>query len=206
MTDVVGMYSRVAFVYDAWTWATERKSLEVALRDANIEDGTSVLEVAVGTGVLFEKILRRNRTGKNVGIHLTEGMLRRARAKAKKTGVPHDLFVADGRELPFSDGSFDVVFNNNMLGVVPDDVRRGVLGEIRRVLKPGGRLVVVMMMEPDRGVGRAVYAIGAVRLGGWRALDVVPLLAAEGFVDIRKTVVTQLGIPSHVVRASAPPR
>ena len=79
--DVVAIYSRLAFIYDAWTWMTERKSLRVALSRAAIHDGEAVLEVAVGTGLVFREVLLRNRSGRNVGIDLTEAMLRRTRRK-----------------------------------------------------------------------------------------------------------------------------
>src|SRR5829696_9261369 len=67
-SDVTQKYSRVAGIYDAWTWFTESRSLSAALEEAAIRDGDSVLEVAVGTGITFREVLRRNPSGRNVGI------------------------------------------------------------------------------------------------------------------------------------------
>jgi ubiquinone/menaquinone biosynthesis C-methylase UbiE len=83
---VTKVYSRVAGVYDAWTYFTESRSLRSAVDAADIRSGEAVLEVAVGTGVAFGEIVRRNRAGRNVGVDLSEGMLRRTRAKAARAG------------------------------------------------------------------------------------------------------------------------
>ncbi len=192
------MYTRVAWIYDAWTGFTERRSLEAAIEDSGICDGDAVLEVAVGTGVAFREILRRNPSGSNVGVDLTEAMLRRAREKAQREGVRCELLRADARALPFDDASFDVVMNNNMLGVVPEAMVSPIVAELFRVLRPGGRLVVVMMKPPRRPFPRLVYGLGAVWLGGWQDLDVEPFLRAAGFLVVKRRSVTQLGIPSEV--------
>ena len=111
--DLAVTYGRLAPVYDAWTWLTERKSLRVALDRAAIRDGESILEVAVGTGFVFREVLRRNPSGRNVGIDLTDGMLRRARGKAERTGVPFELVLGDARRLAFPAETFDVVLLNH---------------------------------------------------------------------------------------------
>jgi ubiquinone/menaquinone biosynthesis C-methylase UbiE len=203
--DVARMYARVAGVYDAWTRFTERRSLEAAVAAAGIEDGSSVLEVAVGTGVAFREVLERNPGGRNVGVDLTEAMLERARRKARASGIRHELLQADATALPFPDGSFDVVLNNNMLGVVDSGLVAPIVSEIQRVLRPSGRLVIVMMRRPANALSLAVYQIGAVWLGGWKDVDVAAALRDAGFVDIQRTTVTQLGIPSDVIVATKAP-
>src|SRR5262245_48527929 len=80
-----------------WTWLTEGRSLAAAMETAAIRDGEAILEVAVGTGVVFRELLRRNPSGKTVGVDLTPEMLRRARRKAERTGVPFTLQQADAR-------------------------------------------------------------------------------------------------------------
>src|SRR5947207_3367530 len=138
-TSVTKLYSRVAGVYDAWTFFTESRSLEAALDDAQIREQEVILEVAVGTGVAFREVLRRNPLGRNVGIDLTDAMLERARAKAERSGVPFELLRGDARALPFADGTVDVVMSNNMLGVVPESLVEPIVSEMFRVLRPGGR-------------------------------------------------------------------
>lgn len=203
-TDVISKYSRVAGVYDAWTYFTESRSLHTALARAAIRADDAVLEVAVGTGIVFREILRRNPSGRNVGIDLTEAMLRRARRKAERSGATYELLQADARSLPFRGGTFDIVMNNNMLGVVPAEIVEKILSEMLRVLRPGGRLVVVTMKRPSRRLSELVYRIGAVWLGGWRDVDVEPSARAAGFGDVRRHTVTQLGIPSEILEARKP--
>jgi ubiquinone/menaquinone biosynthesis C-methylase UbiE len=204
--DATELYSRVAAVYDAWTYFTESRSLGTALDASGIRDGDAVLEVAVGTGVAFREVLRRNPSGRNVGIDLTAAMLRRARRKAERSRARYELIEADARALPFDESSFDVVMNNNMLGVVPDSMVDPILSECFRVLRPGGRLVIVTMQRPHNRLSELVYRVGAVWLGGWRDIDVEPSIRAAGFEEIGRRTVTQLGIPSEVLTARKPAR
>jgi len=64
-------YSHVAWTYDIWSRFTESKAPEKALELAEIQNGENILEVAVGTGIVFEEIVKCNRDGKNVGMDLT---------------------------------------------------------------------------------------------------------------------------------------
>jgi ubiquinone/menaquinone biosynthesis C-methylase UbiE len=72
---LVATYSWLSIIYDAWTWMLESRSLQLALALAQIRDGSSVLEVAVGSGQVFHDILRRNPSGRNVGTDMTPAML-----------------------------------------------------------------------------------------------------------------------------------
>ena len=198
---IVATYSRLAPIDDAWSWMTERKSLDAALSRASICNGEAVLEIAVGTGIGFRNLLLKNPEGRNVGIDLTEAMLRRARQKAKRTGIPHSLEVGDARGLFFSQESFDAVLSNNMLGLLSNEDINRVLCEMVRVLRPGGRLVLVTMSCPNRKIARYVYRLGAIRLGAWRDVRLVPMVIKAGFYDVKVEVVTQLGMPSEIVTA-----
>ena len=202
--EVEATYSRWAFVYDTFTWLTERTSLEVARSLSALRDGEAFLEVAVGTGVAFHDALERNPSGRNVGIDLTEGMLRRARAKAEKTKLPFELKIGDARALPFESETFDVVMNNNMLGLVPESEFERILSEMSRVLRPGGRLLIVTMMRPQKTLARWFYEVVPIWFGGWRDIEVQPFVVAAGFEIVECRVVTQFGIPSQVLLARRP--
>ncbi len=199
--DLSDTYARLAPVYDAWTWLTEGASLRAAVERAEIRDGEDILEIAVGTGILFRELLRRNPSGRNAGIDLTEAMVHRARRRAATSGVPFDLEVGDARQLRFRDASFDLVMCNNVLGLLPEPDIALVLHEIARVTRPGGRLVVVNMQRPANRLAWLVYRVGARWLGRWRDVDVESLVRASGFETARRSVVTQLGIPSLVLGA-----
>src|SRR6185436_5717305 len=93
---------------------------------------------------------------------------------------------------------------NNMLGVVPAAMVEPILSEMHRVLRPGGRVVVVMMQRPRRELPELVYRVGAVWLGGWRDVEIERPMRDVGFVDATRRIVTQLGIPSEVLTARKP--
>lgn len=82
--DVVQVYSQTAFIYDLWGRLTETNARKKALALAHIQNGESVLEVAIGTGLTFQEILRANSNGANVGVDLTPAMLEKAKSRAAK--------------------------------------------------------------------------------------------------------------------------
>jgi ubiquinone/menaquinone biosynthesis C-methylase UbiE len=137
-----------AFWYDVLVWIVTRGK-ERAFRDgmidaARIEPGQSVLDVGCGTGALAIAAKRRVGAGGRVcGIDASSEMIARAREKARKAGLEVSFEAGVIESLPFADGTFDVVTATIMLHHLPEDVRRLGLREIRRVLKPGGRLFVV---------------------------------------------------------------
>ena len=113
------IYRRIAPAYDLWAQLTESKARDRCLDLVSIQDGESVLEVAVGTGLAFERILMANPSGRNEGIDLTEAMLSRARKRAIKQGVDnYRLEIGDAYSLKYPDGNFDVLINNYMFDSV----------------------------------------------------------------------------------------
>ena len=71
-------YSQVAWTYNLWSRLTESKAAEKVFELAEIQNGENILEVAVGTGIVFEEIVKCNPDGKNVGMDLSPGMLAKA--------------------------------------------------------------------------------------------------------------------------------
>ena len=81
--EVQESYSKVAWFYDQWGKLTESRASQRVTQLANIQDGEHVLEVAVGTGVVFAEIVKRNPNGQNEGIHLSPSMFKRAEERLK---------------------------------------------------------------------------------------------------------------------------
>src|SRR5690242_7853305 len=77
-------YTLIAPIYDLWAVFTEERARTRALEIAAIRDGESILEVAVGTGLAFEELVRRNATGQTEGVDLTPAMLARARRRIER--------------------------------------------------------------------------------------------------------------------------
>ncbi|MFI5563725.1 class I SAM-dependent methyltransferase [Amycolatopsis japonica] len=110
-----------------------------------------VLEVAVGTGLnlpLYPDGVTLT------GIDLSDGMLAIARGRAERLGHPVTLRRADAHDLPFDADSFDTVVCTLGLCAIPDDGK--ALREMARVLRPGGRLIlldhIVSSSRPVRGL------------------------------------------------------
>ena len=205
---VADVYSKIAPLYDLWAWLTERKARDRCLELAAIQDGEDVLEVAVGTGLAFVKILAVNPSGHSEGIDLTGAMLIRAEKKAARTGIDnYRLRIGDAYDLDFPDDSFDVLVNNYMFDLLPEGDFLTVLEEFRRVLRPGGRLAMVNMTEGAHwynSVWGHVYRMNPALLGGCRGVSVFPQLQMCGFQRTAREYFSQFTFPSEVVFGIAP--
>ncbi len=200
---VVDTYRKIAPSYDLWAWLTESKARDRCLELAAIRNGEEVLEVAVGTGLAFERILKANPSGRNEGIDLTEAMLIRADRKAAKSGSNnYRLRVGDAYDLDFPDNSFDVLINNYMFDLLPQQDFLTVLEEFNRVLRPGGRLAMVNMTKGERwynGLWERIYRINPALLGGCRGVTLLPQIEVCGFRQTKREYMSQLTFPSEIV-------
>ncbi len=111
--EVKDSYSKVAWFYDFWSWLTESKAAKKVIEIAEIKDGESILEVAVGTGLVFKEILRRNPSGINKATEISPSMLSRANKRLRKlNNSNYKLEIGNAYHLHFKDNSFDLVVNN----------------------------------------------------------------------------------------------
>jgi demethylmenaquinone methyltransferase / 2-methoxy-6-polyprenyl-1,4-benzoquinol methylase len=138
-----------------------RRHRRGALRRAGLVPGMRVLDVAVGTGLVASGAQRIvGPSGFVIGIDPSAGMLA---ASTGLAGVP--LVQGRAEALPFAAGSFDFVSLGYALRHVDD--LAGTFGEFRRVLKPGGRLLILEITRPEARLGRALlqlYMRGVVPL------------------------------------------
>lgn len=205
---IPGFYSRVAPLYELVPPLFESKARRRVLQLAGIRDGEAVLEVGIGTGVQIAELARRNPTGRTAGVDVASGMLDRARRRLSKGRCPGvELHLADARQLPFDDHSFDLVVTTYMLDLLPRDDIPCVLSEFLRVLKPGGRLVVAGMTKGERPWHRfwdVLYQRGLSLSCNCRGVLAAPLMQGLGFIDIRREYLAQLMLPTEVVSARRP--
>jgi ubiquinone/menaquinone biosynthesis C-methylase UbiE len=152
---------------------------------AHIQPGERVLEVGCGTGdVALAAKAQAGPQGVVSGIDAAPEMIAVARDKAARQGVAVDFQVGLIEALAFPDATFDVVLSSLMMHHLPDDLKRQGLAEIARVLKPGGRLLIVDVKRPT---GRTDSIMGALFLHGGLekgVQDLPPLLQAAGFSDV----------------------
>lgn len=205
--DVRRLYAKLSRLYDAWGFLTESKAVDRALKLANIRDGESILEVAVGTGTVFERIVALNHSGRNEGIDLSPEMLARAERRLRKRFSNYSLQVGDSYFLPYPGEMFDLLVNNYMFDLLPERDFGQVLLEFRRVLRPKGRMVITSMT-----LGRKWYS----RLWDWLVRRNPRLLAGcrpvyleedilrAGFQNMHAEYISQLTFPSMVLYAQKP--
>jgi demethylmenaquinone methyltransferase / 2-methoxy-6-polyprenyl-1,4-benzoquinol methylase len=199
------LYDRIAPFYDIWGRLTESRAAERAVDLAGIRDGQHILEVAVGTGLTFQKIVRRNPRGRNIGVDLSRGMLAKARRRLSR--IPHasfSLVQGDAAALDLESGTIDRLINSYMFDLIAFREMAGVLTEFHRVLKPGGKLVLVNMTV-GRTAGSRIYDRLYRRfprlLGGCRGVDLGPLLGQNRFRVQTREYVQQCLFPSEVIVA-----
>jgi ubiquinone/menaquinone biosynthesis C-methylase UbiE len=164
--------------------AMRRRTLALA----GLQRGERVLDVGCGTGVLTRLAAEAiGPAGTAVGIDPGPAMIGVARLKAVRTRSRAKFELGVIERLSFGDGTFDVVLSSFMLHHLPADVKRAGLGEAWRVLKPGGRLVLVDF-DPRRPIARLMFAIFRLVPTYARVLhaagDPAPLLRAARFVDV----------------------
>ncbi|MCY3603082.1 MAG: methyltransferase domain-containing protein [Chloroflexi bacterium] len=119
--------------------ASEQAVETIALLRPRLRPGLRLLDLGCGPGQVTAVLAEAVAPGETWGIDMEPSQVELARTVASERGGAHARFeVADAAELPFGDGSFDVVTCLDLLAYVPDTSR--VLAEVRRVLKPGGTL------------------------------------------------------------------
>jgi ubiquinone/menaquinone biosynthesis C-methylase UbiE len=181
---------RAAF-YDLTVWlmtfGRERSFREQLLTPAHLQPGESVLDVGCGTGTLAIAAKRRvGPAGTVYGIDASPEMIARASKKTKKAGVEVILQTGLAESLPFPDARFDVVLSTVMLHHLPRKARQQGLREMRRVLKPGGRVLAV-----DFGGGS----------GNRRGL--LAHFHRHGHIDARDLIASVTDAGLHVVESGA---
>ncbi len=204
---VAEIYLKVAPSYDLFARLTETRAHNLCLELAAIQDGEAVLEVPVGTGLAFEKILSANPSGRNEGIDLTEAMLIRAERRATKSGSDnYRLRIGDAYDLDFPDNDFDILVSNYLFNLLPQQDFGAVLNEFKRVLRPGGRLVMINMTKGEHWCNDGwdwLYRIKPAWIGACRGVLILPHVQASGYSQINREYVSQLTFPSEVLYAVA---
>lgn len=134
----------------------------------------NILDVACGTGDFTIEIAQKAGRGSKVtGIDLSEGMMKIGREKIAKAGVEAEMVQGDCEALPYDEGTFDRISVG--FGVRNFEHLEIGLKEMQRVLKPGGKLVVLELSVPSNSFIRWCYKLYFLKIlpaiGGWISGD-----------------------------------
>ncbi len=177
----------------------ERGPLRALLDLAAPGPADVVLDAGTGTGALLAELAARPGAPRRVlGVDASAAMLARVGALPEGWRVAR----ADATRLPVADGTVDLATAAYLLHVLDAPARAAALAELRRVLRPGGRLACVtpLLRGPARVLGDALAAGLPRALGGLRSLDPRGELEAAGFALVRARFVRS-GYPSACVVA-----
>ncbi len=156
------------------------------VRAAKLSPGEAVLDVGCGTGTLglmMEEAV--GVSGRVEGIDASPEMIVEARKKVEKNGSGSRFQIALVEEIPFQDDTFDVVVSTFMFHHLPDGLKRDGLAEIRRVLKPDGRFLLVDFSADNQSlVGHLLSIFGGHSHGGDG--DLISMIEDAGFANVRR--------------------
>lgn len=154
-----GRHWRLPF-YDPFTKliGVDRLRSEL-LEQAQLRPRHRVLDVGCGTGTLAVILKRFQPDAEIVGLDPDVNALARAKRKAQRAGFSIQFDQGFSGELPYEDATFDRVFSSFMFHHLPRDEKRDMLNEVRRVLKPGGRLELLDFAGPEFASGGRIARI-----------------------------------------------
>ena len=138
--------------YDLFAGAFEKRLRNKALARLGITEGEVVLEIGFGTGHCLEQIAEAvGKEGRVCGVDLSPGMLEVSQRRLARAGLLDrvSLHCGDATDLPYADEEFDAAFMSFTLELFDTPEIPIVLSEIKRVLKPNGRLGVVSLSRED---------------------------------------------------------
>jgi len=208
------MFSQIAPRYDlandVMSMGTHRLWRKRAVKAAGAKAGDAVLDCATGTGDLaidFKRVV--GSTGSVLGTDFNADMLKTAPQKAKAQALEIQFEVADAMALPYADRRFDIA--SISFGIRNVDNPTTCLRELARVVKPGGRVMVLEFGQPTGVFGAffRLYArfvmplIGQVVTGNRAAYEYLPRTASQfpsnerflGLMDDAKTFSSKQAIP-----------
>lgn len=227
------IYSRTAAFYDGVVADRQAGPKLEALRRLNRQRGERVLEVGVGTAWAFARLVAESGPEDAYALDVAAGMLEVARQRLTEVDLPAPsregvrvrresipppvhrethalaLLLADARNLPFQDATFDCLLHTYTFEVLATPDIPPVLDDCLRVLKHGGRIAIVNFTDGE-GADAAMtedwkrrYQDDPEYFGGARPLMLQPMLEARGYVSVTRTYIGPEW-PSEVLLAYRP--
>jgi demethylmenaquinone methyltransferase/2-methoxy-6-polyprenyl-1,4-benzoquinol methylase len=203
-------YNKISRVYDLLADRSEAPVRRAGLELLKARAGEKVLEIGFGTGHSLIKLAKAiGPTGRVFGLDLSDKMLKLAKANLSKAGMAERarLRCGDAARMPYADASLDAVFMSFTLELFDTPEIPRVLCECKRVLRPGGRIVVVgMSKEGDQEPLLGVFEWAHKHFPNFvdcRPIYVRAALGQAGF-NIAKALKKHMWIPVEVILGVKP--
>lgn len=200
--DAQSIWDRAAGRYarqERWEQRAVRQALDLLAPRAH----EALLDVATGTGLALRELAARSAPpAEAVGLDRSPGML----AEVGPLPAGWRTVRGDATMLPFDSGRFDVAVSSYLLQVQGGPSRRAALAELHRVVRPGGRLVVVTLWSPRAPVRTLLAGLAlssAQAFGGLTPCDPRQELRDAGW-RLRRAQLLHRGYPSLIVLAERP--
>lgn len=204
-------YDRMSPAYDYFAGLFEQNYRNLALKRLDVKRGETVLEIGFGTGHCLKQMAEAvGEEGKVHGIDISSGMLLVSRQRLEKAGLWKrvELTCDDAMKMPYADNKFDAVFTSFALELFDVPEIPKVLAEIRRVLRPNGRVGVISMSKAD-GASLLLKAYEWLHKKLPQYVDCRPIYVEQsikdaGFEIQYKERVSLLGLPGDIVIGTKP--
>jgi len=197
-------YDRIGSRYD-WFEFYEGRAKERAHEALALNEGLSILSVGVGTGKELNQIIPMiSPEGIAYGLDISPVMLHLTQERTAAW-----VCQADARQLPYANQSFDRLYAAYMLDLLPLADIPDLVDDFFRVLKSGGRMVILALTEgvdlPSRAlvaIWKGIFELSPTLCGGCRPLKLLEIVRATGFKQVEREVIVQLGVPSEIIIAT----
>lgn len=199
-------YDKMSRWYDLVAGSSEWKFVKVGLDLLAADLSETVLDIGYGTGKSVLALARAvGPNGRVCGIDISEGMTAVAQERVVEAGLGDrvSFTCGDAAALPFEESMFDAIFTSFTLELFDTPEIPTVLGECRRVLRDGGRLVVVSLAKKE-GLAVRLYEWGHEKMPSLldcRPIYVPEAVAEAGFGVIEKIEMSMWGLPVDAVLA-----
>ncbi len=201
-------YDKISRIYDFIEGSFEKKFRNNALDKLDVKKGETVLEIGFGTGHSLERIADKvGKNGKAYGIDISSGMLDITKSRLEKKGLADrvGLYCGDAINIPYNKSMFDAVFMSFVLELFDTPEIPVILNEIKRILKPNGRLSVVSLSKENDN-SRMLKAYEWVHENFPNIADCRPIYVEQsiknaGYQISYKENITIFGLPGEIVIA-----
>lgn len=176
-------YDRLALLYDGVDWFTGNTTHRLRRRALPHlpPEGSRVLEIGFGSGKLHAELAERYAMA---GLDRAPGMARLTERRLESHGLTSELHVGDATALPWGDATFDAVLLTFAFSAFPD--AETAMDEMVRVVKPGGKLIIVDAGEAQDGNAMAHFLAQLWSAFGDYMRDEAPLMKAHGLTVTRE--------------------